>query len=181
MASKKPKWLEPRKFLEEQGAQTVLIAPHGGKIRAFKHHDKAGQYGVDLTLDQASSEEYDALLLPGGALNADALRVEPKAQEFAREFDRQLKPMAVICHAPWLLVSAGLVKARTLTSHHTIRDDIENAGGKWQDSEAVVERNWVTRPAAKKPSDIPKFDEKMKELFWGGARGQQSRSRAAYI
>lgn len=169
---------EPRKFLEDQGAKTVLIAPHAGKIQAFKHHDKAGEYAVDLTLDQANSEDFDALLLPGGALNADALRVEPKAQEFAREFDRQLKPVAAICHAPWLLVSAGLVKGRTLTSYHTIRDDIQNAGGNWQDSEAVVDRNWVT---SRQPSDIPKFNEKMKELFWGGARGQQSRSKAAYI
>ncbi len=169
---------EPRKFLEDQGAKTVLIAPHAGKLQAFKHHDKAGQYAVDLTLDQANSEDFDALLLPGGALNADALRVEPSAQEFAREFDRQLKPMAVICHAPWLLVSARLVKGRTLTSYHTIRDDIENAGGNWQDSEAVVDRNWVT---SRQPSDIPKFNEKMKELFWGGGRGEQSRSKAAYV
>jgi len=168
---------EPRKFLEEQGAKTVLIAPHAGKIQAFKHHDKAGQYDVDLTLDQADSEDFDALLLPGGALNADALRVTPEAQEFAREFDRELKPLAVICHAPWLLVSAGLVKGRTLTSYHTIRDDIANAGGNWEDSEAVVDRNWVT---SRQPSDIPKFNEKMKELFWGGGHAR-SRSKAAYI
>lgn len=168
---------EPRTFLEEQGAKTVLIAPHAGKIQAFKHHDKAGQYAVDMTLDQADSEDFDALVLPGGALNADALRVIPEAQEFAREFDRELKPMAVICHAPWLLVSAGLVKGRTLTSYPTIRDDIANAGGNWQDSEAVVDRNWVT---SRQPSDIPKFNQKMKELFWGGGRGQ-SRSKAAYI
>jgi protease I len=170
--------IEPRKFLEEQGAKTVLIAPRGGKIQAFKHHDKAGEYAVDLTLDEANSEDFDALLLPGGALNADALRVEPKAQEFAREFDRQLKPMAAICHAPWLLVSAGLVKGRTLTSYNTIRDDIQNAGGNWQDSEAVVDRNWVT---SRQPSDIPKFNEKMKELFWGGGRGRRPRSKAAFI
>jgi len=166
---------EPRKFLEKQGAQTVLIAPHAGKIYAFKHHDKAGEYDVDMTLEEADTEDYDALLLPGGALNADALRVVPEAQEFVREFDRELKPMAVICHAPWLLVSAGLVKGRTLTSYHTIRDDVVNAGGNWEDSEAVVDRNWVT---SRQPSDIPKFNEKMKELFWGGGRG---RSKAAYI
>ena len=112
---------EPRKFLEDQGAKTVLIAPHGEKLQAFKHHDKAGQYAVDLTLDQASSEDFTRCCFRA-ATNADALRVEPDAQEFAREFDRQLKPMAVICHAPWLLVSAGLVKGRTLTSYHTIRE-----------------------------------------------------------
>lgn len=131
-----------------------------------------------MTLDQANSEDFDALLLPGGALNADALRVIPEAQEFVREFDRELKPMAAICHAPWLLVSAGLVKGRTLTSYHTIRDDIVNAGGNWQDSEAVVDRNWVT---SRQPSDIPKFNEKMKELFWGDGRGRPGRSKAAYI
>ena len=168
---------EPRKFLEHNGAETTLIAPHSGKIYAMRHHDKAGQYEVDMTLEEASSDDFDALLLPGGALNADALRVEPEAQEFVREFDRQMKPIAVICHGPWLLVSAGLVKGRTMTSYHTIRDDIMNAGGNWVDSEAVVDRNWVS---SRKPSDIPKFNEKMKELFWGAGR-EAPRSKAAYI
>jgi protease I len=169
---------EPRKFLEEQGARTFLIAPHSGKLQAFKHHDKAGQYPVDMTIDEANSEEFDALLLPGGALNADAIRVEPKAQEFVREFDRQLKPIAVICHAPWLLVSAGLVNGRTLTSYHTIRDDMVNAGANWQDSAAVVDRNWVT---SRQPSDIPEFNKKMRDLFWGGGRQERPRSRAAFV
>jgi len=169
---------EPRKFLEEQGAKTTLIAPHGGKIHAVRHDEKVGDYKVDETLDQANPDHYDALLLPGGALNADALRVEPKAQDFVRNFDREGKPIAVICHGPWLLASAGLVKGRTLTSYHTIRDDLVNAGAEWVDSEAVMDRNWVS---SRKPSDIPKFNEKMRELFWGGAGRRQPRSKAAFI
>ena len=168
---------DPRKFLESQGAKTVLIAPHAGKIRAMRHDEKSGEYQVDQTLEQANPDEFDALLLPGGALNADALRVERKAQEFARDFDRQMKPIAVICHGPWLLVSAGIVRGRTLTSYHTIKDDLVNAGAQWVDSEAVVDRNWVS---SRQPSDIPKFNEKIKELFWGGAGREQPRAKAAF-
>jgi protease I len=167
---------EPRKFLEAQGAETVLIAPHPGKIQAMRHDEKSEKYEVDQTLDEANPEDFDALLLPGGALNADNLRVERKAQEFARNFDRKNKPIAVICHGPWLLVSAGLVKGRTMTSYHTIKDDLVNAGANWVDSEAVVDRNWVS---SRQPSDIPKFNEKIKELFWGGSRQQPSRAKAA--
>lgn len=168
---------EPRKVLESQGAQTVLIAPHGGKLRAMRHDEKSGEYSVDQTLDQANPNEFDALLLPGGALNADTLRVERKAQDFVRDFDREMKPIAVICHGPWLLVSAGLVKGRKLASYHTIKDDIVNAGAEWVDSEAVVDRNWVS---SRQPSDIPKFNEKIKSLFWGSARQQQPRAKAAF-
>jgi protease I len=168
---------EPRKFLEAHGAETVLIAPHPGNIQAMRHDDKSEKYDVDQTLDEANPEDFDALLLPGGALNADNLRVERKAQEFARNFDRENKPIAVICHGPWLLVSAGLVKGRTMTSYHTIKDDLVNAGANWVDSEAVVDRNWVS---SRQPSDIPKFNEKIKELFWGGSREQRSRARAAF-
>jgi protease I len=102
------------------------------------------------------------VLLPGGALNADALRVEKEAQEFVREIDRAKKPIAVICHGPWLLVSAGLVKGRTLTSYHTIQDDIRNAGGNWKDQEVVRDANWVS---SRQPSDIPAFNREMLALF----------------
>jgi protease I len=169
---------EPRKFLEEQGAKTTLIAPHGGKIHAMRHDEKAGDYKVDQILEDANPDDFDALLLPGGALNADALRVERKAQDFVRDFDREGKPIAVICHGPWLLVSAGLVKGRKLTSYHTIQDDLVNAGAEWVDSEAVVDGNWVS---SRQPSDIPKFNEKMRELFWGGAGERRPRSKAAFI
>ena len=167
---------EPRKFLEAQGAKTVLIAPHRGEDSGFKPiDDKAGQYDVDQTLDEANSEDFDALLLPGGALNADTLRVEPEAQEFAREFDRKLKPIAVICHASLATGLGGLAKGRTLTSYHTIRDDLVNAGGNWLDSEAVVDRNWVPA-AAQRYSQVQRQDQ-------GALLGRQprtaSRSRTA--
>ena len=153
---------DPRQALQQAGAQTTLIAPKPGQVQGVKHHDKASTFPVEMTLDQARPDQFDALLLPGGALNADFLRVQPKAQEFVREFDRQGKPMAVICHAPWLLVSAGLVRGRTLTSYHTIQDDIRNAGGSWQDREVVRDRNWVT---SRQPGDIPAFNREMVALF----------------
>ncbi len=107
-------------------------------------------------------EEFDAVLIPGGALNADALRVEEKAKEFVRKIDQAGKPIAVICHGPWLLVSAGLVRGRKMTSYHTIQDDLRNAGANWEDSECVRDRNWVS---SRQPSDIPVFNREMIELF----------------
>lgn len=153
---------EPRKALDDAGAKTTLFAPKAGKIYSMNHHDKANQYNVDKTLDQANAAEFDAVLLPGGALNADTLRVHPRAQQFVREMDETGKPIAVICHAPWLLVSAELVKGRTLTSYHTIQDDLRNAGAKWQDEEVVRDKNWVS---SRQPSDVPAFNRAMIELF----------------
>ena len=106
---------EPRKALEQAGATTVLISPKPGQVTGMNHDTKADTFKVDMTLDQAQPGDFDAVLLPGGALNADFLRMNPKAQNFVQQFDRSGKPMAIICHAPWLLVSAGLVKGRTLT------------------------------------------------------------------
>jgi protease I len=154
---------EPRKFLISHGAKTLLISLQPGKVQAMKHDEKSAKYPVDKTLDQVDPGDFDALLLPGGALNADRLRVEKKARRFVQAMDKAGKPIAIICHAPWLLVSAGLVKGRKLTSYHTIRDDIENAGGKWVDAAVVVDGNLVT---SRQPSDIPKFNAKIKKLFW---------------
>ncbi|HZU75836.1 MAG TPA: type 1 glutamine amidotransferase domain-containing protein [Dehalococcoidia bacterium] len=154
--------VEPRKALTDAGAQTTLIALKPGTVHGMKHDVKADTFAVEMTLDQAKPEQFDAVLLPGGALNADALRVVPQAQAFVRALDRAGKPLAVICHAPWLLASAGLVKGRTLTSYHTIQDDIRNAGGNWVDQEVVRDRNWVT---SRKPSDIPAFNREMLALF----------------
>jgi protease I len=156
---------KPRKALEEAGAKTVVIAPKSGKIQAFNHDEKGDKVTVDMTLDKANPEDFDALLLPGGALNADFLRAEKKAQEFVRSIDQAKKPIAVICHAPWLLVSAGLVKGRTLTSYHTIQDDIRNAGGSWRDEEVIRDRNWVS---SRQPTDIPAFNREMISLFSEG-------------
>ncbi len=153
---------EPRKALEEAGATTRIIAPRAGKVQGMKHDEKTKTVDVDLTLDKAKPEEFDALLLPGGALNADALRMEMKAQEFVKSFDRAGKPIAVICHGPWLLVSADLVNGRTLSAYHTIQDDIRNAGGEWKDEEVVRDKNWVS---SRQPSDIPAFNREMLRLF----------------
>jgi len=153
---------DPRKALDDAGAKTTLIAPKAGKIYSMNHHDKAAQYNVDQTLDQVRAEQFDAVLLPGGALNADTIRVHPRAQEFVREMNQSGKPIAFICHAPWLLVAAGLAKDRSMTSYHTIQDDIRNAGGKWQDEEVVQDKNWVS---SRQPSDIPAFNQAMTELF----------------
>jgi protease I len=161
---------KPRKALEEAGAKTVVIAPKPGKIQGFVHDEKGDTVGVDMTLDKADPDEFDAVLLPGGALNADFLRAEKKAQDFIRKIDQAKKPIAMICHAPWLLVSAGLVKARTLTSYHTIQDDIRNAGGNWKDEEVIRDRNWVS---SRQPSDIPAFNREMISLFF------EARSKAA--
>jgi len=160
-----PELLEPRAALDAAGAKTTLIAPTGGKIYGMKHHDKGREVEVDLELAQADPAQFDAALLPGGALNADALRVEKHAQQFVREMDQHGRPIAFICHAPWLLVSAGLTNGRTLTGYHTIRDDIQNGGGKWVDQKAVRDRNWVS---SRKPTDIPDFDKEMIELFAAG-------------
>lgn len=164
---------EPRKALEAAGARTTLFAPKAGSIESFQHHDKVDQFKVDALLNEADPARFDGLMLPGGALNADTLRVQPRAQEFVREMDRQGKPVAVICHAPWLLVSAGCVRKRTMTSYHTIQDDIRNAGGNWQDEEVVRDRNWVS---SRQPSDIPAFNRAMIELFAEKRRGGEERT-----
>lgn len=153
---------EPRKALEDAGATTKVIAPKPGKLQGMKHDEKSKSVDVDLTLDKANPEEFDALLLPGGALNADALRMETKAREFVKSLDRAGKPIAVICHGPWLLVSADLVNGRTLSGYHTIQDDIRNAGGEWKDEEVVRDKNWVS---SRQPSDIPAFNREMLKLF----------------
>ncbi len=152
---------EPRKALEDAGATCRLISPKP-EVTGVKHDEKKDTFSVDIPLDRANPDEFDAVLLPGGALNADSLRVNAKAQEFVRKLNQAGKPMAVICHAPWLLVSAGLAKGRHLTSYHTIQDDIKNAGGKWEDREVIVDRNLVT---SRQPSDIPAFNREMVRLF----------------
>jgi protease I len=152
----------PRQALEEAGAETMLIAPMEGKVQAFDGMEKSKEYPVDLPLHQANPSDFDALLLPGGTYNADKLRMEPKAQSFVKQFDHNRKPIAVICHAPWLLISAGLVDGRTLTSYHTLQDDVRNAGGSWVDRELVEDGNWVS---SRKPDDLPVFNEGMIKLF----------------
>jgi protease I len=151
----------PRLALEEAGAVTVLVAPKA-EIQSMKHDVRDERFSTDMPLKDANPEEFDALMLPGGALNADVLRMETAAREMAQQIDSAGKPIAAICHAPWLLVSAGLVKGRRLTSYYTLQDDIRCAGGEWEDREVVVDRNWVT---SRKPDDIPAFNREMRTLF----------------
>ena len=157
-----PEFTKPKDALESAGAQVTVISPKGGEIQAFQHHDKSKKYKTDKSLDQVNASQFDALLLPGGALNADALRVVREAQDFAKAIDKAGKPIAVICHGPWLLVSSGLVRGRKITSYHTIQDDLRNAGAEWQDSEVVVDGNWIS---SRKPDDIPAFNREMLKLF----------------
>ncbi len=148
--------LNPKATLEEAGAETTVIAPHEGAIKGLQHVEPGEEVPVDIPLDEADPEDYHALVVPGGALNADHIRVEEKAQTFVRSFLETGKPVAVICHGPWLLVSAKVVKGRTLTSYHTIADDIKNAGGIWVDEEVVVDDNLIT---SRSPDDLPAFNE----------------------
>src|SRR6266480_850950 len=140
---------EPRKALEQVGATTVLISPKPGQVTGMNHDVKADSFPVDMTLDQANPSDFDGVMLPGGALNADFLRMNPKAQEFVKQMDQSGRPVAFICHAPWLLVSSNLVKGRTMTSWPSIQDDIRNAGGTWVDQEMVRDRNWVSSRSPK--------------------------------
>lgn len=153
---------EPRKALDEAGAKTVLIAPKKGRVQGVKHDKKADEFPVDLVLDQADPEQFDAVFLPGGAMNADAIRMDPKAQDFVRAIDRADKPVAVICHGPWLLISAGLTRGRIMTSYHTIQDDVKNSGAHWVDRKVVRDGNWVS---SRQPDDIPAFNLEMIALF----------------
>ncbi len=153
---------EPRKALEQAGAETTIVSPASGSVQGFNHFDKADSFPVDMELKEANPDDFDAVLLPGGANNADYLRVMPEAQEFIKKIDAAHKPIAVICHAPWLLVSAGLVRGKTLTSYHTIQDDIKNAGATWIDQELVHDGNWVS---SRSPKDLPVFNKAMVELF----------------
>src|SRR6266571_2803299 len=153
---------EPRKALHDAGAETVLISPQSGKVQGRKHDIKLDTFKVDATLADASPESFDGLLLPGGAMNAEELRAMIPAQNFVRHFQVRHKPMAVICHAPWLLASAGIARGRKLTGYHTIKDDMLRAGAEWVDEEVVVDDNLVT---SRQPSDSPAFNREMIALL----------------
>lgn len=152
---------EPLRALQQAGAKVDVISKHSGEIQAFRHFDKTIKVPVDRTLDEAKPEEYDALMLPGGA-QADEARMEPKVREFIRSMNDAGKPIAAICHAAWELISAGVVRGRKLTGYWTVQDDIRNAGGIWMDQEVVIDDNWVT---SRQPSDLPAFNREMLALF----------------
>ena len=156
---------KPRGALDEAGAETKIVSLKSGKIQGMHHADKGDKFDVDLTLDEAHPEEFDALLIPGGLMNPDALRSNDDALEFTRHFFREGKPVAAICHGPWVLIDAGVVRGRTLTSWPAIKTDVKNAGGKWVNEEVVVDNGLVT---SRKPDDIPAFNKKMIEEFCEG-------------
>jgi protease I len=153
---------EPRKALEAAGAKVEVVSEKTGEIQGYKHHEKSAKVRVDRTLEQARPDQYDALVLPGGALNADYARALPKVRQFINEMDRAGKPMAAICHAPWELISAEVARGRKMTSWPTIQDDIRNAGAEWVDAEVVVDQNLVT---SRGPKDLPAFNREMLALF----------------
>jgi protease I len=169
---------EPRKALEAAGAKTELVSPAKGKLQAWKHFDKGDQFPVDVPLDSADPNNYDALMLPGGVANPDQLRMLPKAVEFVKSFFERDKPVAAICHAPWLLAEANVVRGRTVTSWPSLQTDLRNAGAKWVDREVVEDEGLVT---SRKPDDLPAFNKKIIELFGQEAQHQPQRVGPARI
>jgi protease I len=162
---------EPRRFLDQNGARTTLISPKAGEIQAMKHDEKGETFKVDMAITQADPEDFDAVLLPGGALNADFLRMDDDARAFVQEMDEDEKPFGVICHAAWILISADLVEGRHLTSYYTIQDDLRNAGADWEDEETIRDRNWVS---SRQPADLPAFNEAFGELLLEAVRKRQA-------
>lgn len=161
---------EPKKALEQAGAQTQIVSPVKGQVQGWNHFDKADKFSVDVPLEQADANHYDALLLPGGVANPDQLRVIPKAIEFIKSFFDAGKPVAAICHGPWTLIEAGVVKGCTITSWPSLKTDLTNAGAKWVDQEVVTDRGLVT---SRNPNDIPAFNRKMIEEFAEGTHKQR--------
>jgi protease I len=154
---------EPVQALREAGAHVTILALKPGEIQGVRHDiDKTMKVKVDRTIGDANAEEFDAVHLPGGTVNADSLRMVPEVQAFLRAMQDAGKPITAICHAPWELVSAGLVRGRMLTSYHSIQDDVHNAGGLWVDREVVKDGNWVT---SRQPDDLPAFNRAIIALF----------------
>ncbi len=163
---------EPWKAVQEAGGTPKLIAPESGEVQAFNHLDKSSTYPVDETLEDADPEGYDALVLPGGVANPDQLRTEERAIRFVQKIFSAGKPVGVICHGPWTLVEADLVRDRKLTSWPSLKTDIRNAGGEWVDQEVVVDQGLVS---SRKPDDLPAFCAKIVEEF---AEGRHEGARA---
>jgi protease I len=153
---------EPMQALQQAGAQVDILSIQPGEVQGFNHFEKADRFPVAGTVENANAADYDALLIPGGAHNPDTLRADQNVLQFVREMDRAGKPMAAICHGPWVLVSAGVAKGRHLTSYHTIQDDMKNAGAHWEDRAPIRDGNLVT---ARSPQDLPQFNQAMLELF----------------
>jgi len=173
--------LEPRKALQSAGAQVDVVSPQAGKVKGWQHTDWGQEVPVDLSLEQANPEDYDALLLPGGVMSPDKLRMNPAAVRFVKAFVDAGKPIAAICHGPWTLIEAGAVRGRRMTSWPSLATDLRNAGAQWTDAECIVDNGLVT---SRKPDDIPAFNKKMIEEFaegrhpaGAGARGESRTAR----
>jgi protease I len=167
---------EPRKAVEEAGADVDVIAPEKEQIQAFNHLDKADTIDVDKTTSEAKADDYDGVVLPGGVANPDQLRMDKDAVRFLREFFAAGKPVGAICHAPWMLVEADVVDGREITSYPSVQTDIRNAGGNWVDREVVVDSGLVT---SRKPDDLPAFNSKIVEEFAEGVHAEQAQKTHA--
>ena len=154
--------VEPRKALNAAGAETAIVSPKQGEVRGWNFTDWGDEQPVDMTLADARPEEFDALLLPGGVINPDTLRMQPQAVAFVKAFFDSDKPVAAICHGPWTVIEAGAARGRRIASWPSLKTDLENAGAEWVDQETVVDRNLVT---SRKPDDIPAFNREMISLF----------------
>jgi deglycase len=166
---------EPWQALVDEGAEVELISLEEGEIQGFNHYDKADTFKVDRTVEEARAEDYDALVIPGGVGNPDTMRTDENAVQLVRDFFEQGKPVGVICHGPWMLVEAGVVRDRKVTSWPSLQTDIRNAGGNWVDEEVVVDQGLVT---SRKPDDLPAFNKKIVEEFCEGRHEEQAASRA---
>lgn len=167
---------KPKKALEEAGAQTQVVSSSDKKIKGWDKKDWGKEVNVDVVLKSADPAKYDALVLPGGVMNPDHLRMNPDAVRFVKHFFEHAKPVAAICHGPWMLVEAGAVKGRTITSWPSLKTDIRNAGGNWVDEEVVVSNGVVT---SRNPDDIPAFNREIIELFARGANASSNPERNA--
>ncbi len=162
---------EPWQAVKDEGAETELVSLEEGEIQGFSHYDKADTFKVDRTVEEARADDYDGLVIPGGVGNPDTMRTDENAVAFVRQFFEQGKPVGVICHGPWMLVEAGVVRGRRVTSWPSLRTDIRNAGGSWVDEEVVVDTGLVT---SRKPGDLPAFNRKIVEEFAEGRHEEQA-------
>ncbi|WP_241133039.1 type 1 glutamine amidotransferase domain-containing protein [Achromobacter insuavis] len=153
---------DPRDALQQQGARTVVVSARRGPVQGMRHNDKGDRVEADLTFAEANPASFDAVLLPGGVINADEIRLHSQARAFVQAMHEAGKPLAVICHGAWLLISAGLVKDRKLTSWPSLADDLRNAGARWVDEEVVVDGRWIS---SRKPDDIPAFNRQLLRVF----------------
>ena len=152
----------PKAALEEAGVRTTIISPQRGEVRSWAKGDWGNSYPVDLSLQEAKADDFDALVLPGGVINSDRLRVQQVAVELVKQFSKQGKPIAAICHAPWMLIEANIIMGKTITSWPSLQTDIRHAGARWIDQETVVEGNLLT---SRNPNDVPAFSRQILTLL----------------